>query len=176
MKIVTTPAAAAFIQERGGKVWVWLDPRRGVSAPTSGWSRIASRRVRAAGATSPAARSVPIGSRSRRARGVEVHHDFGRLDAPDELHFDVKGIRNKTKRLEAYWNGCVFVGPDVPAPAEDRRSYGRSDRIRSPFGSHSGSSATTAGTRSPNTSTSTAVPGTARSTGRYAYAMEAPTA
>ena len=30
MKIVTTPAAAAFIEERGGKVWVWLDPRRGL--------------------------------------------------------------------------------------------------------------------------------------------------
>ena len=30
MKIVTTAAADAFIPERGGKVWVWLDPRRGL--------------------------------------------------------------------------------------------------------------------------------------------------
>ena len=54
--------------------------------------------------------------------GVKVHYAFARLDPPEELHFDVKGIRNKTKRLEAYWNGCVFVGPDVPAPAAERPS------------------------------------------------------
>ena len=109
--------------------------------------------------------------------GIEVHHDFGKLDAPDELHFDVKGLRNKTRRLEAYWNGCVFVraGRSVSRGGPPVLTGGQ-DRIRSPFGSHSGSSATTAGTRSPNTSTSNAVPGTARSTGRYANAMEEPTA
>jgi hypothetical protein len=122
MKIVTTPAADTFIQERGGKVWVWLDPRRGVigsyvwlesfceppgSSRRSNFTRSSKR---------------PHRFRVESGAGVEVHHDFGRLTPPDELHFDVKGLRNKTRRLEAYWNGCVFVGQDVPSPAEDRRS------------------------------------------------------
>jgi hypothetical protein len=122
MKIVTTRAADAFIRERGGKVWVWLDPRRGVvgsyvwlesyceppgSSRRSHFTRSSKR---------PHRFRVTAGS------DVEVHHDFGRLDPPDELHFDVKGVRNKTKRLEAYWNGCVFAGPDVPAPAAERPS------------------------------------------------------
>jgi hypothetical protein len=46
-----------------------------------------------------------------------IHHDFGRLDPPDELHFDRKGWRRGTHRLEAYWNGSVFAGADVPPPA-----------------------------------------------------------
>ena len=48
--------------------------------------------------------------------GIEVHYAFARLDPPEELHFDVKGIRNKTKRLEAYCNGSIFVGEDVDLP------------------------------------------------------------
>jgi hypothetical protein len=45
-----------------------------------------------------------------------LHHDFGRLEAPAELHLDVKGFRARTRRLEAYWNGSVFVGQDIPVP------------------------------------------------------------
>ena len=44
-------------------------------------------------------------------------------------------------------------------------------RIRSPFGSNSGSSATTPGTHSPKISTATSVP-TPCSAGRYAYAID----
>ena len=47
--------------------------------------------------------------------GFELRFDPGRLDPPEELHVDVKGWRNK--RIEAYWNGCVFAGEDVPAPS-----------------------------------------------------------
>ena len=122
MKIVTTPAADAFIGERGGKVWVWLDPRRGMIGSYV-WLEShceppgASRRSHFTRSS-----KRPHGFAVTSGAGVEVHHDFGKLDAPDELHFDVKGLRNKTKRLEAYWNGCVFVGQDVPSPAEDHRS------------------------------------------------------
>ena len=50
------------------------------------------------------------------AEGIRVHYDFGRLDPPEELHLDVKGWRRASRRLEAYWNGSVFAGPDVPPP------------------------------------------------------------
>ena len=53
---------------------------------------------------------------ARRPSGVTVHHDFGRMDPPEELHLDRKGWRKGSHRLEAYWNGCVFVGDDIPLP------------------------------------------------------------
>jgi hypothetical protein len=120
MKIVTTAKADAFIAERGGKVWVWLDPRRGVvgsyvwleahcapprSSRQTKFTRSSRRPHRF--------RSLDIGS-------AQIHYDWGNLDPPDEVHFDVKGWRKRTRRLEAYWNGCVFAGPDVPAPSEPR--------------------------------------------------------
>jgi hypothetical protein len=116
VKVVTTSSAEEFIRDRGGKVWVWLDPRRGLvgsyvwleshceppgSSRRSKFTR-SSRR--------PHRFSVDEDA------GVEVHHDFGRLDPPDELHFDVKGWRKHSRRLEAYWNGSIFVGEDIPSP------------------------------------------------------------
>jgi hypothetical protein len=41
------------------------------------------------------------------SHGFELWFDPGGLQSPDALHFDVRGWR--TKRVEAYWNGCVFV-------------------------------------------------------------------
>ncbi len=116
MKIVTTPAADAFIADRGGAVWVWLDPRRGLVGSYV-WLEVhpeAPRSSRRSKFTQSSRR--PHRFKVDRRAGIEVHFDFGRLDPPDELHFDVKGFRNSTKRLEAYWNGCVFAGPDIPSP------------------------------------------------------------
>jgi len=116
VKVVTTPKAASFVAERGGKVWVWLDPRRGLvgsyvwleahceppgSSRKSNFTR-SSRRAHRFRVTEDA--------------GIEVHHDFGRLDPPEELHFDVKGWTKGTHRLEAYWNGVIFAGEDIDAP------------------------------------------------------------
>jgi hypothetical protein len=39
--------------------------------------------------------------------GFELWFDPGNVAPADELYLDVKGRR--TKRVEAYWNGCVFV-------------------------------------------------------------------
>jgi len=116
VKIVTSEKAAAFIRERGGEVWVWLDPRRGLvgsyvwleahcEAPGS------SRR-------SSFTRSSRRGHRFRRTEGADivVHYDVGRLHPPEELHLDVKGWRKRTQRLEAYWNGSIFAGDDIPPP------------------------------------------------------------
>ena len=74
-----------------------------------------------------------------------------------EGSLDRKGWWRGTYRLEAYWNGSVFVGDDV-----------RPDQalMRSPFGSYSGSSTTAAAIHSPKTSTSTVVPAAASSAER----------
>ncbi|MGZ5213655.1 MAG: hypothetical protein ACXWEJ_04920 [Actinomycetota bacterium] len=122
MKIVTTRAADAFIAERGGQVWVWLDPRRGLVGSYV-WLEAhceppgSSRRSRFTRSS-----KRPHRFKVQDADGFRVNYAFARMDLPEELHFDVKGIRNSTKRLEAYWNGCVFAGPDVPTPAADRPS------------------------------------------------------
>jgi hypothetical protein len=118
MKIVTTSAADAFIAELGGKVWVWLDPRRGLIGSYV-WLETHCEPPR----SSRRSNFTRSSKRDHRFKvltdaGVEVHYDFGRLELPDEVHFDVKGVRRKTKRLEAYWNGCVFVGDDVPPPTK----------------------------------------------------------
>ncbi len=116
MKVVTTPRAKAFIHERGGQVWVWLDPRRGLVGSFV-WLETHTEPPRTSRRSSFTRSSRrPHRFLSLESDGIEVHYDWGRLDRPDELHFDVKGWRAGTRRLEAYWNGCVFVGPDVPAP------------------------------------------------------------
>jgi hypothetical protein len=117
VKIVTTARADAFIAEHGGEVWVWLDPRRGLVGSYV-WLEA---HCAAPGATkrSSFTRSSKRPHRFALQEGgdVRIHHDFGRLDPPDELHFDVKGWRQGTQRLEAYWNGSIFVGEDIPSPA-----------------------------------------------------------
>ena len=126
MEIVTTPEAASFIRERGGQVWVWLNPHVGpvgsyVDLETHCEPPRASRRTRFTRAS-----RRPHGFRSVEANGLTVHYDFGAQDPPEELHLGRKGWRKGTRRLEAYWNGCVFVGPDVPALS---RSIGSISRI-----------------------------------------------
>ena len=139
----------------------------GSSAPTSGSRRIANhpRTARQTRFTRSSRRPHRFRSSSR---GLRAPLRLRQLDPPDELHLDLKGWRNGTRRLEAYWNGCVFVGTTSRPPGgRDPRQA----RIRSPFGSHRGSGDDRAATRSPKTSTRERVPGTAISTGRYAYAM-----
>ena len=114
MKIVTTEKAAEYIRERGGKVWVWLDPRRGLvgsyvwleshceppgTSKRSSFTRSSKR---------------PHRFKVLESDGIEVHYAFARMAPPEELHFDVKGWRNK--RLEAFWNGVIFAGEDVELP------------------------------------------------------------
>jgi hypothetical protein len=113
VKIVTTPRADEYIAARGGKVWVWLDPRRG-GIGSYVWLEAhceppgASRRSNFTRSS-----KRPHRFKVTEGAGVEVHYAFARIPEPDELHFDVKGWRDKTRRLEAYWNGCVFAGEDV---------------------------------------------------------------
>jgi len=116
MRIVISPKAAPFIAERGGDVWVWLDPRRGVVGSFV-WLEAHCESPRSSRRSS-FTRSSRRPHRFRRLErdGVTLHYDFGRLDLPEELHLDIKGWRRGTRRLEAYWNGSIFAGPDVPLP------------------------------------------------------------
>jgi hypothetical protein len=116
MKIVVSPKARTFIAQRGDNVWVWLDPRRGMVGSYI-WLEAHCEPPR----TSRETRFTRSSRRPHRfketdADGVSVHYDFARMPPPEELHFDVKGFRAKTRRLEAYWNGSVFVGDDIPVP------------------------------------------------------------
>lgn len=112
MKVVTSEKAAEYIRERGGKLWVWLDPRRGLVGSYI-WLE-AHTEPPGTSRKSSFTRSSKRPHRFKKleAGGLEFHYDFGRLDAPEELHLDLRGRRNR--RVEAYWNGCVFAGDDIP--------------------------------------------------------------
>jgi hypothetical protein len=115
VKIVVTDAARDLIGDRGGRVWVWLDPRRGLVG-TYVWLEAHPEppgATKRSGFTRSSKR--PHRFKQTKGEGIEVNYDFARLDPPEELHFDAKGWGRK-KHLEAYWNGCVFVGEDIPPP------------------------------------------------------------
>lgn len=115
MKIVATPKASEHIRERGGELWAWLDPHRCL---VGGYVYLEA-------ATEPpgTSRSTKMTRSSRRphrfrstdAGGFELHYDWGRMDPPDEIHVELRGWMHK--RVEAYWNGCVFVMDDRPPEA-----------------------------------------------------------
>jgi hypothetical protein len=116
MRIVTSSRAAEYIAANGGAVWIWLDPHRGI---------IGSHIFLEAHCEPPRTSLRTSFTRSSRrphhfkrleADGFVVHYDFGNQHPPDEVHLDRKGWRSGTHRLEAYWNGTVFVGPDIPPP------------------------------------------------------------
>ena len=117
MKIVTSPRAAEHIRERGGAVWVWLDPRRGLVGSYV-W-------LEAHCEPPGTSRETKFTRSSRRphrfkqleADGIDIHYDWGRLDPPEELHLDLRGLKNK--RVEAYWNGCIFAGEDIDPPGRE---------------------------------------------------------
>jgi len=45
---------------------------------------------------------------------ITVHYDFGRKGEPEELHLERKGLRKGTHRIEAFWNGSIFVDAGLP--------------------------------------------------------------
>jgi hypothetical protein len=94
MMVSSTAEAAALVRERGGRLFVWPDRLRCCQ-----------------GATYLLTASDPPPGRVFRpvegSHGFELWFDPGGLQPPDELQLDIGGWR--TKRIEAYWNGCVFV-------------------------------------------------------------------
>jgi hypothetical protein len=116
MKIVTSARAESYIREHGGAVWVWLDPHRGLVGAHI-WLEAHCEPPRTTLKTKfTRASRRPHRFQELEYDGVVVNYDFGRMESPDELHLDRKGWRRGSHRLEAYWNGCVFVGDDVLPP------------------------------------------------------------
>jgi hypothetical protein len=116
VKIVTTAKAAEYIGAKGGNVWVWLDPHRGIVG-SHVWLETHCEPPRSSRrSTFTRASRRPHRFRSLEQDGLVLHYDFGNLSEPEELHVDRKGWRRGSYRLEAYWNGSVFVGDDIPPP------------------------------------------------------------
>lgn len=116
MKVIATDRAVDFIEQRGGAVWVWLWPRRG---PVSGWFELEAH-CEPPG-TSLKTKFTQAARNSHKFQRLEsqtitVHYDFGRIGEPEELHLDRKGLRKQTRRIEAFWNGCIFVEADSVLP------------------------------------------------------------
>jgi len=90
---VVSDPAADLIDERGGRVYVWL--KRGRCC--GGITRLAS-------ATAPPKAQAfrRVGADER----FEVYVPVGLARLPDELHIDVQRF---PRRLEAYWNNCAWV-------------------------------------------------------------------
>lgn len=97
MKVVLAePSVAEAIRERGGKLFVRTDLHRCCGG----------------GITYLVTRSEPEAGRTYRrfdADGFELFLDAGAKVPPDELHLDVRVRRKKRKRVEAYWNGCLYA-------------------------------------------------------------------
>jgi hypothetical protein len=116
MRIVTSPGAATYIGEHGGAAWVWLDPHRGLVGSYV-WLEAHCEPPRSSARTKlTRASRRPHRFKRLEHDGIVIHYDFGNMTEPEELHFDRKGWRRGTHRLEAYWNGSVFVGDDIPPP------------------------------------------------------------
>ena len=94
MKLVAPDSAVDFIEQRGGRLYVW------------------TKRTRCCGgvfSTLGASTEAPASTDFRRVdetAGFELYvpATLGRL--PDELHVET---RRFPRRIEAYWNGCAWI-------------------------------------------------------------------
>ncbi len=126
MEIVASDAAAAFIRDRGGRLWVWLDPHTWVGGVVYTYLQTATESPGASRAT----RRLRAARRAHRvhvfeADRLEINFEYGRFGPPQELHLELK--RFPKRRVEAYWNGAVFVGDDIPPPDRERAHPGGHD-------------------------------------------------
>lgn len=115
VKIVASDDAAAFIRSNGGTLWVWLDPHTWVGGVAYTYLQCATEPPGATKAT----RRLRAARRSHtfhryEAEGYAVEFAYGTFGEPEELHLELKRIPKR--HVEAYWNGAVFVGEDIPPP------------------------------------------------------------
>lgn len=92
MRVEASPEAIEFVQEQGGKLYVW-----------------AKRAHCCGGSLTFLETSNEPGERKFRhvdADGIELYLD-ARLGEPEELVIEAKGRRRK--HVHAYWDGCAYV-------------------------------------------------------------------
>ena len=93
MRLIVSEPAAALIDERGGRLYVWLRRRRCCGGVM----------------TLATASDPPPRKQFRRVESTErfeLYVPAALTRLPDELDLDV---RRFPLRVEAYWNGCVWV-------------------------------------------------------------------
>ena len=92
MRVEASPQTVEFVQEQGGRLYVW------------------AKRARCChGSLTFLETSSEPGERPFRrveADGIELYLD-ARLGEPDELVIELSGRRRK--HVHAYWNGCAYV-------------------------------------------------------------------
>jgi hypothetical protein len=113
MEIRVFGDVAAFVQDDGGTLWVWLDPHGGLGGPALIYLDAATE---APGSTK-ATRRMRSARRYHRftefdCEGFRLLCDFGKFDPPDELHLELK--RFPKRHIEAFWDGKIFVDADLP--------------------------------------------------------------
>ena len=113
VRIVSTADADAFIRDQGGKLWIWLDPHGGLGGPATIYLLTAAERP----GTSKATRKIRSARRPHRftafeGDGYTLLFDHGKFAAPNELHLELK--RFPKRRIDAFWDGKIFVDADLP--------------------------------------------------------------
>ena len=112
MKIQEFGDVAAFVNDNGGTLWIWLDPHMGMGGPAVIYLLAATERPGTSRATNrlKSARR-PHKFRSFPAEGYELLMDTGAFDPPQELHLVMK--RFPKRRVDAFWNGQIFVDDEI---------------------------------------------------------------
>ena len=92
MRVIISDAAASFIEEKGGRLYVW------------------STRARCGGGVSLRAAPAPAKriefARREDVRQFELHLPAALARLPEELHLE---LRRFPRRVEAYWNGSAWI-------------------------------------------------------------------
>ena len=96
MKVLATAETRSHIRERGGLLFVWVTKPRGMI-------RGALRFLRTSTEPPPDA----FEWQRVETKGFILFLPHG-LRRPRELHLEVRG-RSKRRRVDAFWDGCVFV-------------------------------------------------------------------
>ena len=100
MKILVSDEATAFVNARGGRLFVWLEARR---CCTGGFTFLGASTDR----PSRLRRGTPDDFVTVGDRPVEVLLARGPLALPDELHIELRGWPRR--QVRAFWNGCAVL-------------------------------------------------------------------
>jgi hypothetical protein len=92
MRVEASPEAIRFVEEHGGRLYVWAKRSRCCHGSITFLE------------TSSEAGERPF--RRVDAEGIELYLD-ARLGDPEELVIETKGRRRK--HVHAYWDGCAYV-------------------------------------------------------------------